>query len=182
MGGRKPYGFTTTAIYLDNIRTSMYSPVEAETAQILQFYRLYSTECTSFSALAEYCRLHSVPHFRGGEWNAARLSEILRNPIYVRADEAVYRYFLSKGIRCEGETEQYDGIHGCYLYNAASAGKVLVPAPHEGIVDSSLWLKCRYIAEYHRSARFGDALRVAQDNMNAQNFYGWNPAFDKGKK
>mgnify|MGYP004652632085 FL=1 len=29
------------------------------------------------------------------------------------------------------------------------------------------------------TARFGDALRVAQDNMDAQNFYGWNPAFDR---
>lgn len=25
----------------------------------------------------------------------------------------------------------------------------------------------------------GDALRVAQDNMDSRNFYGYNPAFDK---
>ncbi len=30
--------------------------------------------------------------------------------------------------------------------------------------------------------RFGEALREAQDNMNYKNFYGYNPAFDKGKK
>lgn len=29
------------------------------------------------------------------------------------------------------------------------------------------------------SSRFGEALRIAQDNMDAQNFYGWNPAFDR---
>lgn len=28
--------------------------------------------------------------------------------------------------------------------------------------------------------RFGDALRVAQDRMDSRNFYGYNPAFDKG--
>lgn len=30
-----------------------------------------------------------------------------------------------------------------------------------------------------QSSRFGDALRVAQDNMDSKNFYGYNPAFDK---
>jgi spore coat protein JC len=26
----------------------------------------------------------------------------------------------------------------------------------------------------------GDALRIAQDNLNSKNFYAINPAFDKG--
>ena len=34
--------------------------------------------------------------------------------------------------------------------------------------------------------RFGDALRITQDNLDAKNFYAYNPAFDncgdKGKK
>jgi hypothetical protein len=29
---------------------------------------------------------------------------------------------------------------------------------------------------------FGDAVRIAQDNMNSKNFYAINPAFDKGTK
>lgn len=29
-------------------------------------------------------------------------------------------------------------------------------------------------------AKTGDALRMTQDDLDAQNFYGWNPAFDKG--
>jgi len=28
---------------------------------------------------------------------------------------------------------------------------------------------------------FGEAIRVAQDHMDSQNFYGWNPSFDKQK-
>lgn len=38
------------------------------------------------------------------------------------------------------------------------------------------FLRQRELAHYQR---FGDALRIAQDNMDAQNFYGWNPAFDR---
>ena len=38
------------------------------------------------------------------------------------------------------------------------------------------FLRQRELVHYQR---FGDALRIAQDNMDAQNFYGWNPAFDR---
>ena len=31
-----------------------------------------------------------VKQLRGGMWSTARLSEMLRNPVYVRADAAVY--------------------------------------------------------------------------------------------
>ena len=34
---------------------------------------------------------------RGAEWNTARLSELLRNPVYVQADIEIYRFFKSQG-------------------------------------------------------------------------------------
>ncbi len=41
------------------------------------------------------------------------------------------------------------------------------------------FLREREIVHYQR---FGDALRIAQDNMDSKNFYGYNPAFDKVKR
>ncbi len=41
------------------------------------------------------------------------------------------------------------------------------------------FLREREIVHYQR---FGDALRVAQDNMNFKNFYGYNPEFDRAQK
>ncbi len=38
------------------------------------------------------------------------------------------------------------------------------------------FLRERELVHYQR---FGDALRIAQDNMDAKNFYGWNPSFDR---
>lgn len=40
------------------------------------------------------------------------------------------------------------------------------------------FLRERELVHYQR---FGEALRIAQDNMDSQNFYGWNPAFDKAE-
>ena len=41
------------------------------------------------------------------------------------------------------------------------------------------FLREREIVHYQR---FGDALRIAQEKMDDQNFYGWNPEFDKKYK
>ena len=46
------------------------------------------------------------------------------------------------------------------------------------VCDAIKFLRAREVVHYQR---FADALRIAQDNMDAQNFYGYNPAFDKVK-
>jgi spore coat protein JC len=46
------------------------------------------------------------------------------------------------------------------------------------VCDVIKFLRAREVVHYQR---FADALRIAQDNMNSQNFYGYNPAFDKAK-
>ena len=43
--------------------------------------------------------------------------------------------------------------------------------------DPIRFLRSREITHFQR---FGDALRVVQDNLDAKNFYAYNPAFDKG--
>ena len=47
------------------------------------------------------------------------------------------------------------------------------------VCDPIRFLREREIVHYQR---FGDALRVVQDQLDARNFYGWNPEFDKGLK
>ena len=46
------------------------------------------------------------------------------------------------------------------------------------VCDAIKFLRAREVVHYQR---FADALRIAQDNMDSQNFYGYNPAFDKVK-
>ena len=47
------------------------------------------------------------------------------------------------------------------------------------VCDAIKFLRERELVHYQR---FGEALRIAQDNMDSKNFYGWNPEFDKGFK
>ena len=45
--------------------------------------------------------------------------------------------------------------------------------------DPIKYLRQRELVHYQR---FGDALRIAQDRMDAKNFYAFNPSYDKGIK
>ena len=47
------------------------------------------------------------------------------------------------------------------------------------VCDPIKYLREREIVHYQR---FGDALRITQDNLDSKNFYAFNPSFDKGMK
>ncbi|MBP3494696.1 MAG: manganese catalase family protein [Clostridia bacterium] len=47
------------------------------------------------------------------------------------------------------------------------------------VCDAIKFLRAREVVHYQR---FADALRIAQENMDSKNFYGYNPAFDKASK
>ena len=44
------------------------------------------------------------------------------------------------------------------------------------IADPIRFLRAREVVHYQR---FGEALRMIQDDLDSRNFYGYNPAFDK---
>lgn len=44
------------------------------------------------------------------------------------------------------------------------------------VCDPIRFLRQRELVHYQR---FGEALRITQDNLDYKNFYGWNPSFDK---
>ena len=68
------------------------------------------------------------------------------------ADLDVYEFYKSQGTEITNDVMDFNGINGCYLYRGRNAEKgkhqsldeqLLVVAPHEGIIPSEIWLKCR---------------------------------------
>ncbi|MDO5560954.1 MAG: manganese catalase family protein [Oscillospiraceae bacterium] len=53
---------------------------------------------------------------------------------------------------------------------------ILRLADDPDVKDAIRFLRAREIVHFQR---FGEALRITQDNLNAKNFYACNPAFDK---
>lgn len=151
MGGRKPYGFELEPAVINNIKTKRLKPIDDEIEQVKYIYDTYAVEQVSLGRLLKNLMENDIKPLSGGGWSTAKLSTIIKNPIYVRADSRVYEYFQMHNAQIISPPEAFDGIHGIQVYGRTkheadssdwSDIKVVV-MQHEGVIDSDTWLKCQ---------------------------------------
>jgi len=152
MGGRIPYGFNKKDVVIEGIKTAMYEQVPDEVQHIKLLFELYADNSNSLGDIVRYLVKHDIKHLRGSAWNSARISDMLRNPIYVKADMDVYNFYKSQGANIINPIESFSGNNACYLYQGTVSesriqndlkDKEIIIAPHDGIISSKVWLKCR---------------------------------------
>jgi hypothetical protein len=151
MGGKIPYGFSKVPIVLQGVHTSKYVREESEAEDIQKIYEMYSSPVTTLGDVLRELNKKSPYNKRGKLWSTARLSELIRNPVYCKADYSIYEFYKSNGANIYNEPEDFQGINGLYMFKGDNpnrktwdlSGREIVIAPHEGLIDSDLWLKCR---------------------------------------
>lgn len=153
MGGRIPYGYRLEPYLIDGKKTSRYiiNPEEAKVVELI--FAMYAEPQTSYGDIQRYLIENGIENSRNkdGEWDRCRLAEMVKNPIYVKANSDIYRFYKEQGAILHNNPEDYIGMNGCYLYTDKSAGRKtihleghhIVLAPHEGIVPSDIWLRAR---------------------------------------
>ena len=115
----------------------MYAESSISLRDILKYFNANEEEI-KYKRTDEYGGKNSS---HNGKLNVGSLSNILANPIYVRADKSVYAFFQSKGYEIIDDAEAYDGVHGVFIHDHADGGKYVKVGYHEGLVDADLWLK-----------------------------------------
>lgn len=141
MGGRVPYGFRLVPTNIDGVQTAMYEAESAEAEQVRLMYALYAEPTCSYGDIVRTFKNHGMLMLRSGKpWGRTRLAELLKNPVYVRADPDVYDYYRTQGVTIVNPPEDFIGMNGCYLHREKN---YMVLAPHEGLVPAELWLKCQ---------------------------------------
>ena len=153
MGGRIPYGYKKEPHVIDGKRTSHYVPIPEEAEIVRLIFSMYARPQTSYGDIVRYLLENGIVNSRSknGAWDRCRIAEMIKNPIYVRADLDVYRFYRDQGTNIHNSPEDFIGHFGCYLFSEKGAGRKqchlngqhLVLAPHEGIVASDIWLKAR---------------------------------------
>ena len=153
MGGRIPYGYRKEPYIIDGKRTSHYAIVPEEAEVVRLIFSMYAEPNTSYGDIVRYLIENGIKNNRSknGAWDRCRLAEMIKNPVYVRADLDLYRFYKDQGTNLHNSPEDFVGIFGCYLYSDKDAGRKqchlagqhIVLAPHEGIVPSDIWLRAR---------------------------------------
>ena len=148
-GGVAPYGYDLTK--LDDGGRKVSSLIANDRAEtVRRIFEDYALPDTSLRGIARALTEQGIHGPRREVWDNVTLSRILRSPLYVRADESVYWYYLTKGMRMEQEAEAFDGVHACNIIGRRGQGKdkrgagqarMLTVSNHEGIIPSGLWLR-----------------------------------------
>ena len=151
MGGRKPYGFELEPTVINNIKTKRLKPISEEIEQIKYIYETYAVEQVTLGRLLKNLLDNDIKTLSGGGWTTAKLSTIIKNPIYVKADNRVYEYFQMHNAQIISPPGAFDGVHGIQIYgktkhevdNADWSDIKVVVMTHAAIIDSDTWIKCQ---------------------------------------
>lgn len=155
MGGRRPYGFDLKDTEIRNVKTKMLVPKNGETENLKYIFETYSATSVTLRRLMDNLVQNSILP-ENGSWSTGKLSAILKNPIYVKADNDIYEYFARHNTNIISNISEFDGVHGLQIYGKTkhTAGDwsdmKAVIMPHEGIIRSDIWLKCRKKLEKNR--------------------------------
>lgn len=151
MGGKIPYGFSKANTILHGVHTSKYIRNDSEAEDVQKIFDVYSFPSATLGDVLRELNKDSSHNKRGKLWSTARISELIRNPVYCRADYNVYEFYKSQGANIYNEPDDFQGVNGLYMFKGNNdnrktwdlSGREIVLAPHEGIIDADIWLKCR---------------------------------------
>lgn len=161
MGGRKPYGFTLTDMIIHNIKTKKLLPIPEEIEQLKYIFEAYSVPGVTLRRLMDNLIDNNILP-TDGSWSTGRLSTILKNPIYVKADNDVYEYLLKHNANIISDVSEFDGIHGLQIYGKTKhsaedwSDMKAVVMTHEGVINSDIWLSCQKKLE--KNKQIGNAI------------------------
>jgi DNA invertase Pin-like site-specific DNA recombinase len=153
LGGNMPFGYNKQATTVDGVKASILVPNSKEIDLLIDLFTQYGNTDISLGKLATQLNEKGIETPRGSTWTNIRLSRILHNPIYVKADADIYLFFENRGCVLTNELPEYIGSNGCYLYGTRKnnqnkykniKGFTLTLGLHEGVIDSATWLRCQY--------------------------------------
>lgn len=146
-GGPAPAGFDITKITefahkCASLMSNQYM------IHIKNAFTQYATiPSSSLSSIGRYL-YENIP----GEWANTTTAKLIRNPAYVKADEAIYYFFSGLGIKIINPVEDFDGIRAALLVGKNGTTKYeesdndtmqLAIATWNGEVESNIWLACQ---------------------------------------
>lgn len=116
MGGRQPYGFELVPTVIHNVKTKKLSPIPTEVEQVRYIFEVYAQENVSLRRLLDILVAEGKQPLNGSSWTTAKLSTLLKNPIYVKADSDVYDYYDRHGVQMVTDVSLFTGEYGAQLY------------------------------------------------------------------
>jgi site-specific DNA recombinase len=161
LGGTPPLGYRSEAVEFtdDHGKTKKLfklTLVEEEIELVKLIYDIYLQK-KNYSSTASYLCRNNYKGKNGGEFSRHTVEQIITNPVYCRADNAILNYYREKCATVCGSP--IEGNLGLMVYNKREGGKkdkpvddwIISIGQHEAVIDSDTWLQCVKIQEKNNS-------------------------------
>lgn len=160
-GGPAAFGFDLVKTSIDGKKATICKP-NGQIEVVRRIYELYSLPHSSLADVQRQLIQEGFLSSGGVNFDNVKLSSILKNPAYVKADTSIYNFYKAKGAIMANDPEEFDGEHGCILVGKRDANErkykdvsehLLAIGHHKGIVDSSAFLFCQQKLSQNRQIK-----------------------------
>ncbi|AZV56819.1 recombinase family protein [Clostridium sp. AWRP] len=152
LGGQTPLGFNSKKVTYYNSEMKQkfmhkLSPIKKELDKVKLIYSKYMEFC-SISLVLKYLLTNNIKGKNDGDFSSMSINDILRNPVYVKSDNSVFKYLKGLGITTCGIPNgngiiTYNKRNSKYMTRNTSEWIAAV-AKHKGIIESTTWLEVQF--------------------------------------
>ena len=178
LGGNTPLGYGSEVSEYCKVdgkkRKTFHLKLIPEEARLVQIIFSKFLEVKSLTKLETYLLNQDYKTRQGKPFSRFAIREILMNPVYAKADGAMYQYLMKNEVRPFSDREAFDGTHGVMAYNRTEQTKgratrkkpmeewVVAVGEHEGIVSGGDWIAVQGLLDENKGK--GYRWRAGQKN------------------
>ncbi len=138
-------------------------PDEMETVKLI-FQKFIETN--SLTKVETFLIQNNILSKRGKHYSRFTIKFILKNPVYLIADQDAYRYFADSGAILCGGKRTFDGRHGIMAYNKTlqqhgktireqdKANWIVAVGKHPGILPGRDWIRVQEMLNQNKSKSY----------------------------
>ena len=149
--GVAPYGFDKAIAKVGDKQVHTLDVNEVSDT-VRSMFNEYAYTGDSLGAIAKKLNAEGIPSPGEAPWDGGKISRILSNPIYVRANADIYAYYNALGMTITNPIEDFLAVNGCITYGGWERSRrkfsqydrlKLSIGLHPGLVDSDTFLRCQ---------------------------------------
>lgn len=170
LGGNTPLGYESEGTEYCKVdgkkRKTFHLKLIPEEAQLVQMIFSKFLELKSLTKLETYLLNQDYKTRQGKPFSRFAIRELIMNPVYAKADGAMYQYLIENGVCPFSDQNAFDGTHGIMAYNRTEQTKgsttrkkpmeewVVSVGEHEGIVSGADWIAVQGLLDENRSKSY----------------------------
>ena len=171
LGGVPPTGYRSQelvgSITVDGKvrKTYKLNVIESEAELVKMIFGKF-IETNSLTKTETYLRQRHIKTKNDKNFTRFSISNILKNPVYMIADDDAWNYFKEMGIEVYSQSENFDGVHGIMSYSKTiqTTGKsnqlkdikewIISVGRHRGLVSGADWIRVQNMLSQNKSKSY----------------------------